>query len=468
MSEHETYDYLVIGGGSAGLTGAIMAARLGAKVLLVDRERLGGDCLNTGCVPSKALIASAKSAHHARHAADFGVGVSNVEVNFPKVMQRVQAIQAEIGATEDEAALAKHEIDVAFGGARFTDANQAQIGSERVVHFRFALIATGSRPSPPPVAGMDEVDALNTDSLWELSALPRSLAILGGGPIGVEMGQAFQRLGSQVTIFERGERLLGRADSDASAMVLDSLRDDGVEVRLNASVGKLERDGEGTRVFVDGEGHTFDKLLVAVGRKANVEELGLEAAGVLTHARGVQVGEDLRTSQKHIYAAGDCTGGPQFTHWAEYEARIATRNALFVGSDKRSLAIVPAVTFCDPEVAQVGLTEAQAKEKGLDVHVHRVDYSHVDRALCDGTARGFAKVVVDDKERILGAHLVGPLAGEALGEWVLAMEHGLKLSEVGGAIHAYPTYARVNRRVDDERFFAHGVSKWTTKLFSRF
>lgn len=477
------YDLIVIGGGSGGLTAAIMAGEIGAKVLLVDRESLGGDCLHWGCVPSKALIASARMAHQARHARDFGVHVGEVSVDFGAVMARLRRVQAFIGDGESPAALEKHGVEVAFGGARFIDANTIVIGSERgdpepsevedrtVTAKRF-VIATGSHASPPPIEGLEEVGYWDHVGLFESNALPKRVVVVGAGPIGVEMGQALSRLGSEVTLVQRGSHVLHREEPAVSELIASVLVEEGITLHLSCQPTKVSRVGDEKHVKVkDADGErtlVCDEILIAVGRRANVASLGLDAAGVRVGERGIVVDDALRTSQSHIYAVGDVNGGPQFTHWAEHEARIATRNALFAGTSKRDASRIPWCTFCDPEVARVGLTEAEARGEHDDVHVHEVPFSHVDRAVCEGHTRGFTKVVVDGKDRILGVHIVGPEAGEVLTEWVLAMDHGIGLEELGGTIHVYPTLSRANRRVADERFFHHGIGKWTKKLFGQF
>ena len=457
----DSYDLVVIGGGSGGLTSAIMGARVGARVLLVDRERLGGDCLHFGCVPSKALIASARMAHRMRHAADYGIRPVDVSVDFPAVMERIRRIQAEIGAGESPEALSRHGVEVAFGGARFLDEHAIQIGADRRVSAKHTVIATGSHAHAPKIEGLEEAGYINNVSLFGLTELPERVVVLGGGPIGCEMGQALRRLGAEVTIVQRASQLLPREEPEVAAFIRDRFEREGIRILLSTNPVRIEPD---KTVVLQDEMLSCAEILVAVGRRSTLEGLGLEAAGVATNERGIVVNGALQTSQAHIYAVGDCNGGPQFTHWAEQEARIATRNALFKGRDKRSMERIPWVTFTDPEVARVGLTLAEAK----DAHVHEVKMSVVDRAVCEGDSEGFIRVVVDSRDRILGVHIVGLDAGEALTEWVLAMDHGITLEEIGRSIHVYPTLARANRRVADRRFLEHGVSAWTTKLFGNF
>ena len=465
------YDLVVIGGGSGGLTAATIAARVRARVLLVDRTRLGGDCLHGGCVPSKALLASAHLAHRMRRAADLGLAPVEVRPDIRAVMARVRGIQAEIGRHESPEAMRAQGVSVMLGGARFVDPFTIVVGDrERVTGARF-IVATGSRAEAPPIPGLREAGHLDHGSLFGIDALPARLAVLGGGPIGVEMGQALARLGAKVTILQRAPRLLDREEPELSAHLASALAEEGIDVRLGVDVTRVERRGADKVLTWSAGGAAnelcADEVLVAVGRRPVIDALGIDAAGVDRNEKGIVVDDRLETSRKHIYAVGDCAGGPQFTHWAEYEARIAARNALFRGSERRSMRVVPWVTFCDPEVARVGLTEAEARREGLRAHAHRYEFARLDRAITEGRPGGLIKVVVDE-ERILGAHIVGHGAGEALAEWVLAVQHGLSLADVGRAIHVYPTIGRINRRVADAAFLEHGLPSWLVKLGGRF
>lgn len=474
MPNHKHYDLIVIGGGSAGLTATTMAARLGANVLLVDRESLGGDCLHYGCVPSKALIASARMAHRMRHADKYGLVPVYAQVDLSQVMARIDRIRDEIGDYESPETFQRMGADVAFGGARFVDEHTLEVGgSDRVTGDRI-LIATGSHAAILDVPGLTEANYIDHVGLFHLKELPQRLAVIGGGPIGSEMGQALSRLGSQVTIIQRAPRLLPREDPEISDVLRAVFEDEGIDVLLGANPVRVTRIGGHKDIEIAREGGTSsiscDEILVAVGREPTIGELNLPAAAIEINAKGIVVNDALETSQPHVYAVGDCAGGPQFTHWAEYEARIATRNALFRGRSKRSSQLVPWVTFCDPEVARVGMTLEEAVRSFPDkgIHEHRFPYHHLDRAICESEPEGMIKVVVDKKERVLGAHIIGMEAGEALAEWVLAMEQRLPLSRIGSAIHTYPTLGRINRRVADEGFLAHGVAQWTTRLFGRF
>ena len=468
----DRYDLVTIGGGSGGLTAAIFAARVGAKVLLVDRERLGGDCLYYGCVPSKALIASARAAHRMRRAETFGLRPVEVTVDFPAVMQRIARIQERIAEGESPDALERHGVEVAFGGARFIDEHTIEVGSNRRVHAERTIIATGSHAVTPDIPGLGQVGSINHVGLFEITELPGRLVVLGGGPIGCEMGQALSRLGAQVTIVQRRDQLLPREERQIARVIQDRFREEGIRVLLSTNVVEVKRSDRGKVVVVEEKGTTrnleCDEILVAVGRGPSIDGLDLGAAGVVVSAGGIEVNDALQTSRSDIYAVGDCNGGPQFTHWAEYEARIATRNALFRGRGIRSTQRIPWVTFTDPEVARVGSTLEQARKKHAQVHAHEVPMSKADRAVCEDELEGFIRVVVDRKDRILGVHITGAAAGEVLTEWILAMDHGLPLDRIGSSIHPYPTFSRVNRRLADERFLEHGLSAWTTGLFARF
>ena len=474
MPDAKHYDLIVIGGGSGGLTSVTMAARLGARTLLVDRENLGGDCLHYGCVPSKSLIASARTAHTLRNAAVFGLDSIKSDVDFARIMDRVDRIRDEIGSHETPEEIRKLGVDVAMGGANFIDDSTLEIDNTYRVTADNILIATGSHAVAPEIPGLADAGFIDHVDLFGLRERPARLAVIGGGAIGTEMGQALSRLGSEVTIIQRATRLLLREDPDISAVLQDAFTAEGIKLLLSGNPVSISRDGLEKAIVVEQDGATHaircDEILVAVGRRATIDALNVDAAGIKTNARGIIVDDKLRTNRPHIYAIGDCNGGPQFTHWAEYEARVATRNALYKGASKRSLRVLPWVTFTDPEVARVGMTLDQARAATGDnrIHEHVFPYSRLDRAVCESDTTGKIKVVVDRSDRVLGAHIVGLGAGEALTEWVLAIEHGIPLSKIGSAIHVYPTLSRINRRVADEAFLAHGVSQWTNRLFARF
>jgi pyruvate/2-oxoglutarate dehydrogenase complex dihydrolipoamide dehydrogenase (E3) component len=469
----EKYDLIVIGGGSAGMTAATIGTRVGARVLLVDREKLGGDCLHYGCVPSKALIASARLAHRMSHAQHYGLKPTEVSLDIKDVMKRIWDIKAEIGSHESPEAFRVMGADVMFGGARFVDSHTIEVGGKKRVQGSRFIICTGSEAVDPPVSGLSETGSINHVSLFHLDRLPGRLVVIGGGPIGCEMGQALSRLGSKVTIVQNSPRILHREDEEISQFLKNSFEEEGITVMTSAVPILVQKRNGSKSVSVKQNGGSkeleCDEILVAVGRKPTIDALNLPAAGVETDNRGIKVNSALQTTRKHIYAAGDCSGGPQFTHWAEYEARIASRNTLFKGKSKCSIRLVPSVTFTDPEVASVGLTmeEAREREKGA-VHTHRVGFEKVDRAVCEGEPKGLIKVVTGKRDKILGVHIVGMEAGEALTEWVLSMDNGIGISRIGSSIHVYPTIGRINRRLADARFLDHGIPREILRLVGRY
>jgi len=439
------YDLAVIGGGSAGIVGAKTAASLGARVVLIERERTGGDCLWTGCVPSKTLIASAHAAAVARTAHQFGIDVGPVAVDFPAIMQRVHRAIADIEPLDSPATLEQAGVTVLTGHARFTGEGRLQVDNT-VVPYRRALLATGARPTVPAIPGLESVPYLTSDTLWGVQSLPGRLVILGGGSIGCELGQAFARLGSEVTIVEGLPRILPREDSYASEVVLASLQADGVLVHTGQRAVSVSAtgDGSGTLIITDSETTTpvaFDQLLVAVGRAPNTGDTGLDAAGVILDDRGfVVVDPMLRTTNRRIWAAGDLTGHPQFTHAAGVHGSLAASNAVLGLRRRVDLRAMPRVTFTDPEVAAVGATtEATDLPEGLR-QITR-DHRDVDRAVTDGSIDGFARLAVDRRGRIAGATIVGPRAGESLAELTLALRKRLRTRDLAATIHPYPTYA---------------------------
>ena len=438
-SQDEPWDLLVVGGGTAGIVGAKTAARLGARVLLVERERTGGDCLWTGCVPSKALLAAAGVAASARAGHKFGIGVAEVSVDFAKVMDHVRASIQHIAPVDSIEALEKASVSVRTANARFTGPDSVEIDGTPV-GFRQALVATGAAPAVPPIPGLGEVDFLTSETVWGLSELPAELVVLGGGSIGCELGQAFARLGSRVSVVEGAPRILPREDPLAAAELARALVDDGVELHTGSGVARVEplRLGSGVLHLDSGQQVPFSRLLVAVGRAPRTRGIGLAAAVVEVDDRGFVVVDDLlRTTNPRIWAAGDLTGHPQFTHTAGVHASLAASNAILGVRRKVDLTAVPRVTFTDPEVAAVGL-ETDRVPAGL----RTVDWSHshVDRAVAEGAFGGFARLVIDKRGHVLGATVVGPRAGETLGELTLAITRGLTTRDLAGVTHAYPTY----------------------------
>ncbi|MBW2263174.1 MAG: FAD-dependent oxidoreductase [Deltaproteobacteria bacterium] len=467
----DTYDLAVIGGGSAGLTAATIGGRVGARTILIDRTSLGGDCLHHGCVPSKALIKSASVAHAVRHAADYGISAQEPVVDLEKVMAHVRSAIETVGVNDSPEAMRERGVEVALGGARFLSPTSLMAG-DREIRADNVIVSVGSRAFAPPIPGLEEAGFIDHISLFDdLRVLPPRLVVIGGGPIGVEMGQAMARLGSRVTIIEGGPRVLMRDDAELAVLLLGYLREE-LDVLTGSRVkGVSAAGGVKTVVFErDGKEETIecDEILVAVGRRPNLESLDLDRAGVRTNERGIIVDDALRTSAKNVWACGDCVGSYQFTHFAEAQARVAARNALFKGAKAFKETWIPWTTFSSPELAHVGLNEEQARAQAGPVHVYRFEYEELDRAVCDGTARGLAKIVTDRGGHIIGASLLGPLAGEAITEILVAMKAGMTLEKLAQVIHVYPTMNRIVRRVADQPFLEKGVGEWTKKLFGRF
>ena len=450
---------VVIGAGAGGLVSAYIAAAVKAKVTLVEAHKMGGDCLNYGCVPSKALIRSAKLAHQMRNGSDYGLSDSAPVFSFKAVMQRIHAVIAAIEPHDSVERYAGLGVEVLQGYAKIVNPWTVEIalnggGTQRLTT-RSIVIAAGARPVVPPLPGLDDVGYVTSDTLWDafakLDDVPRRLVVLGGGPIGCELAQSFQRLGAQVTQVEMAPRIMVREDVEVSQLALESLQADGVQVLTGHKALRCERQGEQKFIVVEHAGAEqrieFDELICAVGRVARLTGYGLEALGIPTN-RTVQTNEYLQTIYPNIYAAGDVAGPYQFTHVAAHQAWYATVNALFGGlkSFKVDYSVIPWATFIDPEVARVGLNEQEAKEKGIAFEVTRYGIDDLDRAIADSEARGFVKVLtVPGKDRILGVTIVGRHAGDLLAEYVLAMKHGLGLNKILGTIHTYPTLAEANK-----------------------
>lgn len=449
----ERYDLAVIGGGTAGLVSAAVSAGIGARTALIEQHRLGGECLWTGCVPSKAIIRSASVLHTLRHAARYGIAADGGRADFAAVMERVRAIIRRIEPHDSPERFRGMGVDVIEGRARFVSPEEAEVSGRRVRARRW-ILATGSRTAIPAIPGLEETGYLTHETLWELRELPASLLVLGAGPIGIEMAQAFSRLGSRVTVVGAWARVLQREDPEIAAVLHRQLEREGITLHLSASTTAVRVDGE-ERVATIRVGERemevrASAILVATGRRPNVEEMGLDAIGVEVTETGVAVDAALRTSASNVWAAGDVVGPYRFTHVADYQARIAAPNALFPLRRKVDYRVVPWCTYTEPEVARVGLSEAQARaEWGDRAGVFRYDHDSLDRALCDDEAEGLTKIVLDPRGRIVGAHVVGPRAGETIHEAVLAVRHRLKLSDLSGMIHVYPTYSESLKRAAD-------------------
>lgn len=453
------YHLVVIGGGPAGLVAAAGAAGLGAKVALIEKHRLGGDCLNFGCVPSKALLKSARVAATVRDASEFGVTVpAGTQVDFAAVMERMRRLRASLAPHDSAERFRGLGVDVFFGAGCFTSPDSIKVGGQ-LLRFRRALIATGGRAAIPDIPGLAEAGFVTNETVFSLASLPRRLVVLGAGPIGCELAQAFARFGSQVTLIASHANVLPKEDAAAARIVEESLRRDGVEILTNAQVSGVASNGTEKLISIKFDGDALvpanrltDELLVAAGRTPNVDGLGLEDARVEFDSQaGIRVDDRFRTTNRRVFAAGDVCSRFQFTHAADAMARIVLQNALFPGRGKGSSLVIPRCTFTDPEVAVVGLTETEARERGVAVDVLAEEMSHNDRAVLDGETAGFAKVLLRrGSDQILGATLVATHAGEMLNEITLAMTAKLGLSTLARTIHPYPTQSEVIKRLADQ------------------
>ncbi|MGC9356526.1 MAG: dihydrolipoyl dehydrogenase family protein [Anaerolineae bacterium] len=438
---NKVYDLVVIGGGSAGLSAVGFGLEMEASTALIERRRVGGDCTWTGCVPSKSLLKAAKVAHHMRTANRYGVAPVEPVVDLAAIMKHVHEIVAETYAEETPEVMRDKGADVYLGEARFVDPHTLTINGE-TIKARNVVLATGAHPFVPPIEGIDEVDYLTYETIWELEQLPKHLIVVGAGPIGSEMSQAFRRLGSRVTMVEARDRMLGRDDRVASEVMQRIFEEEGVEFRLNTRAERVWQDDEGIHLQANGEEIVGDRLLVAVGRRPNVEGLDLEKAGVAYGPRGIEVDDKLRTSQGHIYAAGDCIGSYQFTHYAGSLATSATRNALLPGASRGVRDWVPWTTFTEPEVAHAGLTEEEARKRyGDAVEITDWPMEKVDRARAEVDTEGLVHLV-HKGGKVLGVTIIAARAGELIHEWILALGSGVKVRDLTTSIHVYPTYSR--------------------------
>ena len=468
---------VVIGAGAAGLVASYIAAAVKAKVTLVEKHKMGGDCLNYGCVPSKALIKTATLARQIRHSADYGIKSAEYQLDFAQVMERIAQVVKDIEPHDSIERYTGLGVDVQIGSAKILDPWHVQIshgdGSTQVLSTRSIVIATGAAPFVPPLPGLNDVGYVTSDTLWELRVQPRRLVVLGGGPVGCELAQSFARLGSQVTQIEMAPRIMMREDEDVSAYAREALEGDGVQVLTGHKALRCEKVGDDKFIIVQAAGVEkrigFDLLLCAVGRVSRLQGFGLEELGIPTQ-RTVVTDDYLQTLYPNILAAGDVAGPYQFTHTAAHQAWYAAVNGLF-GTFKKFKAdysVIPWATFIDPEVARVGLNEQEAKEKGIAVEVTRYGIDDLDRAIADSAAYGWVKVLTaPGRDRILGVTIVGIHAADLLAEYVLAMKHGLGLNKILGTIHTYPTLAEANKFVAGEWKRAHqplGLLKWVERL----
>ncbi|MCX8226114.1 MAG: FAD-dependent oxidoreductase [Sulfitobacter sp.] len=464
-------DLLIIGAGSGGLSVAAGAAQMGADVVLLEGHKMGGDCLNYGCVPSKALIATGKAAYGQRHSAQFGVADAAGEVDYAAAKDHVADVIAQIAPVDSQERFEGFGINVIREFGRFISEDEVQAG-DTIIKARRIVIATGSSPLVPPIPGLDKTPHETNETLFDLREKPEHLLIIGGGPIGMEMAQAHIRMGCKVTVIE-GEKALAKDDPEMAAAVLQSLKDEGVEIaegalaaEIRGDVGTIEVEAKDGRVFKGSH------LLVAVGRKANTDSLDLEKAGVEPIKNGIKVDASLRTSNRKVYAIGDVAGGLQFTHVAGYHAGVVIRSLMFAIPSKAKTAHIPWATYTDPELSQVGLTEAQAKdEHGDKVEVVRFHYNHNDRAIAERKTKGLIKVMVV-KGRPVGVSIVGYQAGELINLWALALANNMKMSQIAGMVAPYPTIGEVNKRAAGAyftpRLFESDLVKTVVRFVQRF
>jgi pyruvate/2-oxoglutarate dehydrogenase complex dihydrolipoamide dehydrogenase (E3) component len=449
------YNLVVIGAGTAGLVAAAGAAGLGARVALAERRLMGGDCLNFGCVPSKALIRASRVCGAINRAPEYGIApAAAAHAEFGAVMERMRRLRAELSANDSAARFKSLGVDVFLGDARFVGRDVAEVCGKRL-NFSRALVATGARPAAPPIPGLAESGFLTNETVFSLTELPRRLAVIGAGPIGCELAQALRRFGSQVWLLEALTQILPREDRDAAAIVERAIVSDGVELLTGCKVASVERGAAGRVVRVEHRGAPreieVDEILVTAGRAPNVEELGLEAAGVEYDRRGgVRVDDYLQTSNPHIFAAGDVCSALQFTHLSDAHARIVIRNALFFGRDRASRLTIPWCIYTDPEIAHVGLSEADAAARGVAIRTFAQEMSAVDRAVLDGETAGMAKIHVrEGTDQIVGATIVAAHSGEIISELTLAIAAGIGLGRIAGVIHPYPTQAEAIKKIAD-------------------
>jgi len=475
MADYE-YDIGIIGGGAAGLTVASGAAQLGAKTLLIEKEEaLGGDCLHYGCVPSKTLIKTAHVYHLMNNGPKFGLpSITPPPVDFREVAGRIKSVINGIQKHDSVERFCRLGAQVEFGDPVFTDEHTVALGG-RTISARSWVIATGSSAAIPPIEGLEATPYLTNRNLFSLDTLPGSMIILGGGPIAVEMAQAFCRLGTRVTVIQRSGQILGKEDRDMADIVQQELEREGVAFRMNASVTRVSDLGHGRQVIMTnaaGETETLEAevLMVAVGRTPNVTGIGLEKIDIAYTHQGIEVNRYLRTRHKHIYAAGDVIGGYQFTHVAGYEGGVVVSNAIFHLPKKTDYTYVPWCTYSHPELASIGMNEKSAEKAGIEYSVWSEEFSGNDRALAEGESIGRIKLLLDRKEKPLGIQILGPRAGDLLSEWVAIMNGGVRLTKIAASIHPYPTLGEINKRVVGSVFspkiFSKTVRKGLTFFFS--
>jgi pyruvate/2-oxoglutarate dehydrogenase complex dihydrolipoamide dehydrogenase (E3) component len=468
MAERLQPDICVIGAGSGGLSVAAAAAAFGVSVVLIEKDKMGGECLNTGCVPSKALIAAGKRAHALADARAFGVSAGPADVDFAKVHRHVHDVIAAIAPNDSKERFNGLGVRVIAGAARFKDRNTVVVGDGIEIAARRFVIATGSSPALPPIAGLEAVPYLTNETVFDLTARPEHLIVIGAGAIGLELAQAFRRLGAAVTVLEAAKPL-AREDGECAAIVLDALAREGVIVRSNVAVARVEGTGSKVKVILAGDGEEAiegSHLLIATGRRANTDGLALEQAGIARDRNGIVVDKGLKTANPRVYAIGDVAGRGQFTHLANYHAGLVIRNALFRLPVKVNADLVPRVTFTDPELAHVGLTEAEARARGLTIRLLRWPYHENDRAQTERETVGHIKVVTDGRGKILGATIVGAGAGELITTWTLAISRGLPVRALAGIIVPYPTLAEIGKRAAITYFTSSLTNIWVRRIIA--
>jgi pyruvate/2-oxoglutarate dehydrogenase complex dihydrolipoamide dehydrogenase (E3) component len=468
MAETLTPDICVIGAGSGGLSVAAGAAAFGVPVVLIEKGRMGGDCLNTGCVPSKALLAAAKRAHAASQLRPFGLAVPKPEVDFEQVHRHVHETIAAIAPNDSVARFTGLGVRVIAGVAQFRDHDTITVGDAFQIKARRFVIATGSSPAVPPIPGLESMPYLTNESVFDLTTRPEHLIVIGAGPIGLELAQAFCRLGTRVTVLEAAQPL-AHEDPECAAILLDALKKEHIETRSGVTVVRLEDAAPGVRAVVR-SGHGPDEavvgshLLVATGRRVNVDGLGLDRAGIVHDRNGIRVDRRLRTANRRVYVVGDAAGGPQFTHVANYHAGIVLRNVLFRLPATVDEGAIPRVTFTDPELAQVGLTEDEARRRRERLQVLRWPYHENDRAQAERETTGHIKVITTDRGRVLGATIVGAAAGELIAPWALAISQRLNIRTLAGTIIPYPTMSEIGKRAAITYFMPRLQSKWLRRI----
>lgn len=466
------YDLLIIGGGAAGLTAAGMGANFGAKTLMIEADKLGGDCTWHGCIPSKTLLHASKVAHNIKEAKQFGFATDE-SLDFGAVMSHLRDTRQEVYEEADDPQIYRDMgVDIAFGRASFVDDHTVTISTDdgqKTTSARFIVIATGSKPMAPPINGLDEVSYHTNETIFELEEQPKELAIIGGGPIGIEMSQAFQRLGTEVTVFDMQDRILSNDDSELADMLCGYLRQEGVTFKLGAQISSISQKNE-NNVVVSGTfnneafDYSADALLIATGRTANYQSLDLDNAGINHTKKGITVTDRCRTNKRHIYAVGDVTGRYQFTHMSEHMAKVAVTNALLKVPMKIDPKHVPWATFTDPELAHVGATEKELQHENISYKTYRFPYDKIDRAITDGATEGLIKIFAKKMSgKILGATVLGKQGGELISEYAVAMRNGVTLRQIADTIHPYPSYGLGARRAADQ-WYVQSQSTWMVKL----